>query len=253
VIRWTQAGLLHPRFLMNSWKDDGVTTSPWLHPEALPAIRDMLRLRLRLMPYLYSAMVSAHEEHIPVLAPTFVAFEDDPACFADADAAMFGPCLLAAPVLQDGAREVQIYLPRGPESWRDFWTGRVYEAGQSATIPAPLDRLPLLAPAGAIVATTDSGDNYSRLHDEPSRALCVFPGARAGASSAVLFEDDGVSLVGASTRVTIALSWTPSRVRIEVGVSGNYPLPYPQMRVILPEEDTRTVELSAADGIELRL
>jgi hypothetical protein len=53
--------------------------------------------------------------------------------------------------------------------------------------------------------------------------------------------------------VTIALSWTAGRVRIEVGVSGNYPLPYPQMRVILPEEDTRTVELSAADGIELRL
>jgi alpha-glucosidase len=91
LIRWTQAGLLHPRFLMNSWKDDGVTTSPWLHPEALPAIRDALRLRLRLMPYLYSAMASAHEAHIPVLAPTFVAFEDDPACFADADAAMFGP------------------------------------------------------------------------------------------------------------------------------------------------------------------
>jgi alpha-glucosidase len=253
LIRWTQAGLLHPRFLMNSWKDDGVTTSPWLHPEALPAIRDMLRLRLRLMPYLYSAMVSAHEEHIPVLAPTFVAFEDDPACFADADAAMFGPCLLAAPVLQDGAREVQVYLPRGPESWRDFWTGRVYEAGQSAPIPAPLDRLPLLAPAGAIVAITDSGDDYSRLHDEPSRALRVFPGADAGASSAALFEDDGVSLVGASTRVAIALSWTARRVCVEVGASGNYPLPYSEMRVILPEDETRTVELSAADGIELRL
>jgi len=252
LIRWTQAGLLHPRFLMNSWKDDGVTTSPWLHPEALPAIRDALRLRLRLMPYLYSAMVWAHEAHIPVLAPTFVAFEDDPACFADADSAMFGPCLLAAPAMREGAREVEVYLPRGPESWRDFWTGRVYAAGRSATIPAPLDRLPLLAPAGAIVATTDSGDDYSRLHDEPSRALRVFPGAGEGASSAALFEDDGVSLVGASTRVTIALSWTASRVRVEVGASGNYPLPYSEMRVILPENETRTVELSGAEGIGLR-
>ena len=80
----------------------------------------------------------------------------------------------------DGAREVQVYLPRGPESWRDFWTGRVYEAGGCAPIPAPLDRLPLLAPAGAIVATTDNGDDYSRLHDEPSRGLRVFPGADAG-------------------------------------------------------------------------
>ena len=137
------------------------------------------------MPYLYSAIIQAHEAHIPVLKPTFVAFEDDPACFADADAAMFGPSLLAAPVMREGAREVEVYLPRGPESWRDFWTGRVYPAGRSATIPAPLDRLPLLALAGAIVATTDSGDDYSRLHDEPSRALHVFP-AQARALQAPL-------------------------------------------------------------------
>ena len=238
---------------MNSWQDDGITTSPWLHPEALPAIRDALRLRLRLMPYLYSAMVSAHEAHIPVLAPTFVPFEDDPACFADADTAMFGPCLLAAPAMREGAREVEVYLPRGPESWRDFWTGRVYAAGRSATIPAPLDRLPLLAPAGAIVVTTDSADDYSRLHDEPSRALRVFPGAGEGASRATLVEDDGISLVGASTRLTIALSWTASHVRVAVGASGNYPLPYTEMRVIPPEDETRTVELSGAEGIGLRL
>ena len=76
---------------MNCWKPDSVTTSPWLHLKALPAIREALRLRLRLMPYLYSAMVVAHEAHVPALTPTFVAFEDDPASFADADAAMFGP------------------------------------------------------------------------------------------------------------------------------------------------------------------
>jgi alpha-glucosidase len=163
------------------------------------------------------------------------------------------PCLLAAPVLRDGAREVEVYLPRGPESWRDFYTGRVYEASQNATIPAPLDRLPLVAPAGAIVATTDNGDDYSRLHDEPSRALRVFPGPGVGTSRAALIEDDGISLAGPSARVTIALSWTASRVRVAVGASGNYPLPYQEMRVILPEDETRTVELSGADGIGLRL
>ena len=114
LIRWTQAGVLHPRFLMNSWKPDGVTTSPWLHPEALPAIREALRLRLRLMPYLYSAMRAAHESHVPVLTPTFVLFEDDPCCFIDADALMFGPSLLAAPVTAPGAREVEVYLPARP-------------------------------------------------------------------------------------------------------------------------------------------
>ena len=53
--------------------------------------------------------------------------------------------------------------------------------------------------------------------------------------------------------MTIALSWTASHVRVEVEASGNYPLPYSVTRVILPEDDTRTVELSGADGIALRL
>jgi alpha-glucosidase len=203
------------------------------------------------MPYLYSAMVLAHEAHVPVLRPTFFAFEDDPASFADADAAMFGPCLLAAPALREGARKVEVYLPAGVESWRDVWTGEVYEAGQSATIPAPLERLPLLAPAGAIVAATNSGDDYSRLHDEPSRALWIFPGADDGDSSATLFEDDGLSLAGASTRVTIALGWTATRIRIGVEADGTYPLPYSEMRVILPEDETRTVEVSGTTGIGL--
>jgi len=252
LIRWTQAGVIHPRFLMNSWKEDGLFTSPWLYPEALPMIRDAIRLRLRLMPYLYSAVVSAHESHMPVLMPTFMAFEDDPASFADADAAMFGPSLLAAPAMREGAREVEVYLPAGVDSWRDFWTGRLYEPGRRATVPAPLDRLPLIAPAGGIVPVTDSGDDASRLHDEPSRALRVFPGAGAGSSSAVLFEDDGVSLAGAATRVTITLEWTATSVRVAVGASGHYPLPYSIIRVILPEDEKRTVELASADGIGLR-
>ena len=121
------------------------------------------------------------------------------------------------------------------------------------TIPAPLDRLPLVAPAGAIVAATDSGEDYSRLHDEPSRALWIFPGAGDGDSSATLYEDDGLSLAGASTRVTIALSWTASRIRIAVEANGTYPLPYSEMRLILPEDETRTVEAAGANGIGLTL
>jgi hypothetical protein len=50
-----------------------------------------------------------------------------------------------------------------------------------------------------------------------------------------------------------AWSWTPRQVRVEVGASGNYPLPYREMRVILPDREKRTIELSGAEGIELRL
>jgi alpha-glucosidase len=241
LIRWTQAGLLHPRFLMNSWKADNAVTSPWLHPEALPAIREAIRLRLRLMPYLYSAMHQAHGPHRPILTPTFVLFEDDPACFADSDALMIGSSLLATLVTAESAREVAAYLPAGPEFWRDLVTGEVHPAGQIATIPAPLERLPLLAPAGAIVPTTDSGEDYSRRHDEPSRALLIFPGKRDGRSSAVLYEDDGISAGGPATLVNIELAWTESTVEIVVTTVGDYLLPYRTMRIVPPAGETRVL------------
>src|SRR2546423_1531693 len=49
LIRWTQSGAFSPRFIMNSWKAGGETNTPWLHPQALDAIRDAIRLRYRLM------------------------------------------------------------------------------------------------------------------------------------------------------------------------------------------------------------
>ncbi|MBU6499374.1 MAG: glycoside hydrolase family 31 protein, partial [Rhodospirillales bacterium] len=97
LVRWTQAGLLHPRFIMNSWKTSGVTTVPWLHAEVAPMVRAAICLRYRLIPYLYSLM---QDRHAPPLRPVFAQFPGDPACLADSDDLMLGPFLLAAPVVE---------------------------------------------------------------------------------------------------------------------------------------------------------
>ena len=137
LVRWTQAGLLHPRFIMNSWKPDGVFTSPWLHPEATPAVREAIRLRYRLMPYSYSLMHAATDGEI-VLRPTFVAFPDDELCAEDSNELMLGPFLLAAPVVAPGERARQVYLPGGPACWFDFWTEEVLAPGTETILAAPL-------------------------------------------------------------------------------------------------------------------
>ena len=80
-----QAGLLHPRFVMNSWKEDGTVTTPWMHPAATPAVRWAMRLRLRLMPLLYTLYVAAAEAGEPVLRPTFFDFDADPESWAFSD------------------------------------------------------------------------------------------------------------------------------------------------------------------------
>jgi alpha-glucosidase len=89
---------------------------------------------------------------------------------------------------------------------------------------------------------TDSEDT-SRLHDEPSRCLMVFPGLATGSSAFVLVEDDGVSRDGAVCRVTISLSWTPEEVRVGVTREGAYEGSAARMRVVVPAAERRTVIL----------
>ena len=252
LTRWTQSGLLHPRFIMNSWKPDAVFNCPWLHPDALPAVREAIRLRYRLIPYLYSLMHEAHATGAAVLRPTFLEFDDDPGTAADCDELMVGPFLLAAPVVEPGARSRTAYLPAGPEEWIGFDDGVVHPAGVRATVEAPLEHLPLFARAGAIVPATDPGAGFARLHDEPSRVLLVFPGRGTGGSRFVLTEDDGRTAGGPVTRVTCLLHWTPESVELSVAVEGGYALPYDSMGVRLPRGDGRKLRLQGDARIALR-
>jgi alpha-D-xyloside xylohydrolase len=64
------------------------------------------------------------------------------------DQFLLGPDLLVAPVLYEGARQRDVYLPAGT-SWSDPWSGKLLEGGQWVKAAAPLDRVPLYLRAGA--------------------------------------------------------------------------------------------------------
>ncbi len=243
LLRWTQIGSIHPRFIMNSWKPDGVYTSPWLHPEAVPMIREAIRLRYRLMPYLYALMHDFAATGTPPLLPTFAVFDNDPATLADGPDLMLGPYLLAAPVVEPGARSRDVYLPAGPECWFEFWSGEVLPSGRTVTLAAPLGQLPLVLPAGAILPMTDSTD-FSRTHDEPSRLVRIYPGPSTGSSRFVLVEDDGITVGGPTTRVVLDMSWTPTEITLAAATDGDHALPYDAIRVVLPQADGRALHLA---------
>ncbi len=243
LIRWTQAGSIHPRFIMNSWKPDGVYTSPWLHPEAIPMVRDAICLRYRLMPYIYALMHDHAATGTPPLLPTFAVFDHDPATIEDCDDLMLGRFLLAAPVVEPGARSRKIYLPAGPECWFEFWSGEMLPAGAWTVLAAPLDRLPLAVASGGILPMTDSLD-FSAKHDEPSRCLRVFPGRGTGSSEFTMVEDDGISAAGATTLVIVTMEWTPTTVTVSASVSGMYPLPAGMIGVSLVPGDARSLILA---------
>ena len=199
------------------------------------------------MPYLYALMHAATRGEAP-LRPTFVAFPGDERCHEECDDLMLGPFLLAAPVVAPNERSRRLYLPEGPAKWFDFWTEESFEAGSHATLAAPLERLPLAVPAGAIVVMTDAGEDYSRTHDEPSRLVRIFPGRDSGASRFALTEDDGVSLDGGASEVVFQLEWTPTSITLAVKAAGGYPLPYRSVRVLAPKAETRAIRLFSSEG-----
>jgi alpha-glucosidase len=105
----------------------------------------------------------------------------------------------------------------------------------------------LLVRAGGIIPMTEEDAGFTRLHDEPSRCLRVFPGPGQGSSRFTLIEDDGLTAGGPVTRVECVLAWTPEEVTVNVSVSGNYQLPYRAATVELPHADGRRLVCSSAD------
>ncbi|MDE6639296.1 MAG: glycoside hydrolase family 31 protein [Acetatifactor sp.] len=106
-----------------------------------------LFIRERLRPYIRECMRAASECGAPVMRPLFYDFPEDKACWNVEDSYMFGPDLLVSPVMEAGAVERKIYLPGGT-NWTDAYTKKVYEGGQTVTVPAPIDIIPVMVRAG---------------------------------------------------------------------------------------------------------
>ncbi|ONK10852.1 TIM-barrel domain-containing protein [Streptomyces sp. MP131-18] len=163
LVRWFQFGALSPLMRLHGFRDPGMPLGPemtggpnevWSYgPEAGEVLEWYLGLRERLRPYVLEQMRAAHEAGLPPMRPLFLEFPDDPRAWDVADAYLFGPDLLVAPVLAAGARERAVYLPAGAR-WTDAWTGAAYPGGAEAVVPAPLDRIPLFLRDGARLPVT---------------------------------------------------------------------------------------------------
>jgi alpha-glucosidase len=118
-------------------------------------------------------------------------------------------------------------------------------------LAAPLERLPLLVPSGAILPLTAEARNFSRLHDEPSRCVRIFPGRETGTSSFTLYEDDGISLRyrdGEFACLDLQLDWDDEAVKLRVAKRGGYALPYDAIAVAMPAGEQRRLVLESRPG-----
>jgi alpha-glucosidase len=245
-VRWVECGIFMPRFSIHSWNDDGTVNEPWMHAAATPLVRELLKLRAKLVPYLYDLMWRAHRDYAPVIRPLFHDFPDDPACYDEQDEMLLGPALLVAPVMAPGLLGRQVYLPRGTQ-WIDVRTGEWHEGGQSVFLQAPLGQPPLLARAGSAIPANIAELHFNREPD--MRGFLVFAPPDGGEFEARCFEDDGESdacLSGHHGEWILKVSASASEISVHVDLAGDTVSRPARLTLVFPAGETRQVSLSGA-------
>jgi alpha-D-xyloside xylohydrolase len=139
------------------------------------------------MPYIYSLGYKTHETGAPYMRALFMDFPDDPRVTDLRDEYMFGPAFLVAPVTEQGASSRTVYLPAGTD-WYNYWTHERLHGGQSITVKAPVETLPLFVRAGSIVPL---GSPVRSTADSQKLArVLVYAGSDADFA---LYSDDGTT------------------------------------------------------------
>jgi alpha-D-xyloside xylohydrolase len=198
-VRWAQLGLLSPLSRLH-----GMTTRmPWDYgDDALRIFTEFVRLRYRLLPYIFSEAVRAAETSLPLLRPMVLQYPHDPNTHLLDSQYMFGPDLLVAPILNPEGRR-SVYLPEG--DWYDFWTREVRRGPSVQQVEMPLDRIPLYARANALIPTIEPPD-YIR---EGPFDLVTVDGYLQSTGTLELRDTDGTTSVAATLAGSrLAIDWS---------------------------------------------
>jgi alpha-D-xyloside xylohydrolase len=144
-VRWLQFGVFSSHVRAHGKQP----REPYAYgPQVEEIARRYLKLRYRLLPYIYSQAVHSARTGIPMARAMVLEYPEDPATYPVDLQYMFGDSFLVAPVVSRTNR-CRVYLPAG--EWVDYWSKEVVTGGRWIEVEAPLDLLPLWVRAGAIV------------------------------------------------------------------------------------------------------
>lgn len=192
-----------------------------------------IRLRYRLLPYIYSYMYKTHTTGEPIMRPLVYNYFDDENVYGITDEFLFGNEILVAPVHEENASERSVYLPQG--LWYDFDYGYKYEGGKSYTVYAPQNRIPVFIRAGAVIPMSAQIYNTSKL-DRSTLFAEIYPYEKSGFT---VYTDDGMTRnykngiftltqiscteeIGRCTKINISSSniqFLPDKTRLKIYVN----------------------------------
>ena len=191
-LRWLQYGVFSPINRLHSSNSEFMGKEPWKRSWQVEKIAEQfLRLRHKLIPYLYTANYRTHTAGEPVCMPLYYRHQC-PQAYEAKNEYYFGSQLLVSPITKPAHRKLNLgcadtWLPEG--RWTDIFTGRIYNGGQWVRMYRDMDAIPVLAKAGAIVPMYRSADSND-LSLQQDLEIHLW----RGNGSYELYEDDGISM-----------------------------------------------------------
>ncbi len=217
LIRWFQWGTFNPIFRIHGYQSE---TEPWKYGQQVEDnMRNMLNLRYRLMPYIYSEAWQVTKNGSTMMRPLLMDFAEDTEALHQPFEYMLGKAFLVAPVTESDVNEWQVYLP-GSCDWYDFWTGTRYDDSQTIRTKAPLDKIPLFIKAGSIIPIGPF-IQYSTEKIDPIE-IRVYPGADG---EFILYEDENNNYNYEKGKYsTITFTWNDLKKELTINNrEGNFP------------------------------
>ena len=283
-VRWMQYGLFCPVF--RSHGADAPREIWQFGQKGEPvydAIEKQIRLRYRLLPYLYSTAWQVTSNNQSYLRPLFSDFAADKKVWDLTDEFMFGSSILAAPIVEaqytqekiiredamtgwerkevsgesaaqadwGGTKTATKYLPKGA-NWYDFWTGKLYKGGQNVVLTTTLDKVPMFVRAGSILPLGPEMQ-YVGEKSWDNLEIRIYPGADGEFS---LYEDEGDGYnYEQGYYSNIIFTWTDRTRTLHISArQGGYKgmLLDRKFTLVLPDGTTRTIDYNG-NQIELKL
>lgn len=234
MARWTQLGVFSPINRLHSTKNPFAGKEPWkFDRDTSHVMKEFLRLRHGLVPYLYSMNHRAAYEDLPVVMPLYYLEPEREEAYKIRNEYYFGSELLVSPIterMDEEARAagVSTWIPEGV--WADFFSGMVYRGGRVMELWRGMEEIPVLMRAGAIVPMKNM-DIYDNSTDNPKdMEVRIFPAAQGRFT---LWEDQGDDLEDQESnwaRTELEIQGTKSDISFRIGAAQGNSAVLPKMR-----------------------
>jgi alpha-D-xyloside xylohydrolase len=215
--RWFEFGTFCPILRTHGHR---TTNELFSYGPQTPTLIAYDKLRSRLMPYTYSLAWKVTSEDYTIMRPLVMDWRSEEKVRYIDDQFMFGPSLLVNPVTTPDVTQRLLYLPSAA-AWYDFWTGEKTRGDRQILASAPLDRIPIFVPAGAILPLGPENEYVDQHPDSPTE-IRIYPGANGNFT---LYDDSGDGYqYEKGEHATIHLHWDDATRTLTFGQrQGQYP------------------------------